>query len=209
MGKKRSEAQQSCSRLASSRSKAQHPPRWVTLRPRDTGKLLGSLEVFSFPGLAGGGKQGTEVPRTWQILATEHWPSQSCLPAGSGCSALPPSQSLQVVHASPHLDCYSLLSAKGFWRRNSTIIAWSAQDPPPPPCFELQRDHTLIPKGMSVSAWAFWGAKAPYQLSGRTKVPNSYMAGTQHSLSKPWQFDMSALAKEKHRISLYLSTSCL
>lgn len=102
--------------------------------------------MFLFTDLAGGGKQGTQAPRMLQIVAAEHWPSQSCLPAAPGCSVLPPSQNLQVVHASPHLDFYSLLSATGFWKRISTITAWSAQDLAPPPCFELERDHTPVPK---------------------------------------------------------------
>lgn len=152
MGEKKSEVQQGCSRLAKIVQEVKHSilQDWVHLGPGTVGKLLGSLETFLFPSLAGGRKQGTEGPRMWQILAAEHWPSQSCLPAALGCSVLPPSQSLQVVHASPHLDFYSLLSAKGFWKRNSTIIAWSAQDLPPPHCFELKRDHTPFLRDISL-----------------------------------------------------------
>lgn len=91
---------------------------WLHLGPGTVRKLLVSLGIFLFPGLDGGGKQGTEGPRTWQIV-----PSQSCLPAAPGCSVLLPSQSVHVVHASPHLDFHDLLSAKGSCKRNTTIIA--------------------------------------------------------------------------------------
>lgn len=192
----------------SSRSKAQHSPRLGTLGPRDSWEVTGEFRNVLIPKPGWGKKAGDR--RTQDVAdfgcgalakpilpACSPWllcsPSFSD-PAGGSCFPSPwllfSSFSQGFLEEEQH---HNTLVCPG---PSSSSLLWAEEGP-----------HT-VPKGYQ-PVHGYSGAKSPYQFSARTKVQNSYMAGTQHSLSKPWLFDMSALAKEKHRISIPFCQSSL